>query len=239
MKAKAKKNMTRIALVLLMGAMVYWGYATYQLIQVRNALTVELENEKRKFKVLQRKYVEEKALSASLQRAKLAAEGQVRQAQQAAADAEAEKKALEEKVAGMEEKYQLKTAKLEERIAKYAENLEKLIENRDQYKAKLFETVAIVKERNQMIHKLTAQKDELTSDLLETRSGLRRCEKHNVRLCKLTEELADSYYNKSVGASLMQAEPFTQLKKVEMEKLVQKYKDRIDDNNLELVKPSK
>jgi hypothetical protein len=87
-----------------------------------------------------------------------------------------------------------------------------------------------------MIHGLRAEKDDLTAELGEKRASLKRCVKHNSRFSKLAEELIGAYENKGFGSSLIQAEPFTQLKKVEIEKLVEKYRDQIDDNNLQLNK---
>lgn len=234
-----KKWMPRV-LVLLISVMVVWmGYTIYQLIQERDALSVELATQKRKFKVLQRKHAEEKAQVATLKRAKLALEGKVREAQQLVAAAEEEKEALEQRVAGMDAEYQKKTTRLEAQITSYVNALEKLKTNRDEYKAKLAETRQLVKERNEMIYELRAEKDHLTANLQERTSGLKRCEKHNVQLVKLAKELLVAYENKGVGKSLLVAEPFTKLKKVEVEKFVQRYLDRVEQDDLELIKQAK
>lgn len=235
MNLKNKSIVFKVALVLAAGLILFWGYSTFTLIQKKNALALELESEQDRYKALQRKYAEQKAQMAATQRAKLAAEGGLRQARQDLQAEMAEKETLADELAGLEEKYSQKTAKLEAHIEKYKEQLAKLVENRDQYKAKLTETVAVVKERNQMIHKLTAERDELTADLLEKTATLTRCVKHNARLSVLSEELVMAFENKGVGASIMQAEPLTGLKKVEVEKLVQQYRDRIDNDNLELI----
>jgi chromosome segregation ATPase len=239
MGIKAKWTFVWMLLFLAVSVAGYFGYTTHQLIRQRDGLVADLESEQCKFKSLQRKYAEEKAQVAAMQRAKLAVEGSLLQAQRAASSAEEEKAALRKKIADLEAESQRKTAKLEERIVQYAENLEKLKENRDQYKVKLDETVQLVKERNEMIVTLRSEKVELNADFQETTSGLRRCQKHNGRLTVLAEELVAAYENKGVGASLIQSEPFTQLKKVELEKLIQEYRDRIDNENLDLVKPDK
>lgn len=239
MKFLENKIVRWIAVGAVAGLVIFWGVATYQLIQERNGLRVALAAEQNRYKMLHRKYAEEKALSASLQRAKLAAEGALRQAQEALETARAEQERLGTELAQVEEKYAQKTVKLEERVEQYKEQLAKLVENRDQYKAKLAETVAVVKERNAMIYTLTNEKETLTANLQETTSTLNRCEKHNARLSVLSEELVTAYENKGVGASILQKEPLTGLKQVEVEKLIQQYRDRIDNENLELINSHK
>ena len=188
--------------------------------------------------MLQRKYTEQKALTASVQRAKLGVEGQlVKARQQMEAAIEAKNAALRE-MEGMEEKYEKKTAHLEARLQKYAERIEKQLEILEQYKNKLAEAVRVARERHAKIMSLEEEKKRLTISLQETTSGLRRCETHNVRLSQLAEELVNAYHHKGVGASLAQAEPFTKIKQVELEKMVQEYLDRIDKDNMELLNPA-
>ena len=88
------------------------------------------------------------------------------------------------------------------------------------------------------IMKLETENGELTANIQEKTSGLKRCEEHNVRLSQLAEEVLNAYYEKGVGASLAQAEPFTKLKQVELEKIVQEYLGRIDKDNMDLINKS-
>ena len=236
MSVNKKKILAYTFLLLGMGVLIYFGYSHYQLIKERDTLLVDLDREQQKFKHLQKKYAEQKAQTAVLQRAKLAQEGKLRQAQKELDAMQAEKETLQTELAHAEEKFSGKIVKLEDRIEKYKEQLQKLVDNRDQYKEKLAETVEIVRERNTVIQTLTAEKDELTLNLQETTSTLNRCVKHNTRLCVLAEEVIEAYENKGTGTALLQGEPFTQLKKVEIEQLVQVYLDRIDNENLELIK---
>ena len=232
MRPKRKQKILWLTLITIVGLVGYWGYTTYQLVKERDGLIADLMRAQQKFKMLQRKYAEEKAQVAMLQRSKLALEGKLRQSQQELTAAQEEKEALVSELATVEEKFSRK-------IEKYEKKLARLKENRDKYKAKLAETVAIVKERNKMIRTLTAEKEELTINLQETTSSLKRCVKHNARLSQLAEELVNAYENKGIGDSLLHAEPITQLEKVEVEKLVQEYRDRIDNDNLELINPSR
>ena len=239
MKQKTKKSIAWIALPLSFFLFAYLGYTCYRLTKERDGLVTKLEGERYKFSVLQKKYGEQKAQFAVLQRSKLAAEGALRQAQQAEAAAEEAKLVLEKKVEEMEAECRRRTAALENRTETCAKNIEALKENRDQYKTKLAETVQIVKERNDMIYHLTSEKDLLTITLQEKTSILGRCEKHNGKLVELSDELVTAYENKGMGTSLLQGEPFTKIKKVEIEKYIQLYRDRIDNDNLDLINQSK
>jgi chromosome segregation ATPase len=234
-----KKYMLWVLLAVCLSTLFYTVHSYYQLQRQYNDLSVELQNEKHKFKVLQSKYAEQKSQAATLQRLNIGLEGNMRKSQQELESVKVDNESLQKEISGMEEKCNHKVASLEERVSRCTEQIEKLVENRDQYKDKLEETVKIVKERNEMIYKLSAENEELKSGLQVTTSTLKRCEKHNSRLSKLAEELVVAYENKGIGASLIQSEPFTQIKKVELEKLIQQYRDRIDNDNLELINPQK
>jgi hypothetical protein len=75
---KKKKYILWMLLVFALAVIGYLGYTCQQLVNERDALISELDGEKQKFKALQRKYGEQKALAATLQRAKLAVEGELR-----------------------------------------------------------------------------------------------------------------------------------------------------------------
>lgn len=57
------------------------------------------------------------------------------------------------------------------------------------------------------------------------------CEAKNSRLYQINAELMDKYQSKGVFGALLQAEPFTQLKSVEVENLLQEYRDKLDAEN--------
>ncbi len=239
MVIERKKGFYRVVVISTAVLILFLGYTCYRLNKERDALTLSLKQEQNRYKALQVKYAEQKTRMATMRRSKLALEGNLRQAQKELKTVQEEKDALAEELAGLEEKYDQKVATLKAHIEKYKENMEKLVENRDAYKAELAETVAVVKERNEMIHELTAEKEDLSLKLQETKATLKRCVKHNARLSVLSEELVTAYENKGVGDSLLHAEPLTQLERVEVEKLIQEYRDRIDDNNLELINPQR
>ena len=59
-------------------------------------------------------------------------------------------------------------------------------------------------------------------------SQVEMCEVKNARLYQINVELMDKHQSKGLFGALLQAEPFTQLKSVEMENLLQEYRDKAD-----------
>lgn len=84
------------------------------------------------------------------------------------------------------------------------------------------------------------QGDECKSKLQVSASNVSRqsqsiemCEKKNMALYELNVEILDRYKKKGVWSALFQAEPFTQIKKVEMENIIQEYKEKLDSQKVE------
>ena len=69
----------------------------------------------------------------------------------------------------------------------------------------------------------------------QTRQG-EMCQVKNARLYQINAELMDKYQSKGVFGALLQAEPFTQLKRVEVENLLQEYRDKLDAQRVEVAK---
>jgi hypothetical protein len=57
---------------------------------------------------------------------------------------------------------------------------------------------------------------------------LSSCEESNASLCIIGEELVKAYKNKGITTAILEKEPLTQIKKVELEQLAQKYKENIE-----------
>ena len=59
------------------------------------------------------------------------------------------------------------------------------------------------------------------------------CEKKNMALYEMNVDILDRYKNKGVLSALLQAEPFTQIKNVEMENILQEYKEKLESQKME------
>lgn len=84
----------------------------------------------------------------------------------------------------------------------------------------------------QTITQAEAQARQVTSTLGRTEETLNTCQKHNNQLYALGRELMVKYREKSCRDALLEAEPFTGLKKVEVENLLEVWRDRLDREKL-------
>lgn len=74
--------------------------------------------------------------------------------------------------------------------------------------------------------------EEREKDLKQLNQRYDKCAENNAALYVIGEELIRRYEGKGVMSTLLQKEPFTQIKKVELEQLVQDYRDRIDQQKV-------
>lgn len=82
---------------------------------------------------------------------------------------------------------------------------------------------------------LEQEKDRLATSVSEYDARVKVCERNNDALYKTNLELIDLYEHKGVFTSLMQHEPVTKLKKVEIENLMDRYRQLADDMRLKTV----
>jgi len=82
------------------------------------------------------------------------------------------------------------------------------------------------------LKKTGAEKQSLQAELAKTGSDLGKSVTNNARLCLIAEDLVKKYGDKGLGTVLMEKEPLTKFKKVELEQFVKKYKEEIDSLKL-------
>ena len=75
-------------------------------------------------------------------------------------------------------------------------------------------------------------KKQTETQLAGTRQDLKLCQTHNGRLYGLGREMMQKYRDKSCQDALAQAEPFTGLKKVEVENVLETWRDQLDRERL-------
>ncbi len=112
-------------------------------------------------------------------------------------------------------KLQTTQGSLEELTAKHQTSLQSLqasVEQGDEYKAKFQESASNVSRQSQLIE---------------------ICEKKNTVLYEMNVDILDRYKKKGVWSALLQAEPFTQIKKVEINNILQEYKEKLDDQKMD------
>jgi len=221
---------SRIILSIVIGLIVGSGTIYVQLRMERRAYEKEIADVNSRSDLLRKKYSEEKARANGLLRTMSTLEGNIRALRTEMADLK------EEKELALQEKNTLR-ARLEKKTAECKEKVDTLSDRYDVLSEK-HEALVMKYDKNEKacekkIKTLLSEKDELDTTLKETTYNLERCQKHNKKLAGIASKLVVKYRDKGVVDSIAQKEPFTGLKQVQMEKLIQEYQDKIDDHQLE------
>ncbi|MGD0168942.1 MAG: hypothetical protein ABSE54_04370 [Smithella sp.] len=139
-----------------------------------------------------------------------------------------EKKALSAQLAKLKEqkkdldaKIEAKNKEVEELIAKNKNDLQEAGKKYDQ-------AIKQSKDLERNLKKVNGEKDNLQAQLKKTTKELKSCKENNAALCVIGEELVKAYKNKGITTAILEKEPLTQIKKVELEQLTQKYKENIE-----------
>jgi len=94
---------------------------------------------------------------------------------------------------------------------------------------KLAEAEKKLAETGEALRKAEAAGRQLDAGLKQTSQSLAACEARNEKLHGYGTELLEKYEKKGCGEAMLQTEPFTQLKRVEIENFVEDYRDKLDD----------
>jgi chromosome segregation ATPase len=218
--------MTKIFLGLLVILSCFLGYKLYALNEAHKAQTAELEKTTHRAKLLQKKYTAQKAQTAALQRAKLTVEGLKRKAEMEAEKLMEELEALKASKSEVNEDVKL----LEARIMELETNLEAWEKKYNGMSAKYRGAKKTIAKRDSTISSMKGTIGELQAELEYSRRTQQRYLSNNQEMAAISQSILARYDEKSVIAKdIIKAEPFTQIKKVELEKLIQAYLDQIDE----------
>jgi len=80
----------------------------------------------------------------------------------------------------------------------------------------------------QNLRQIETEKTQLQATIVDQAQLIETCEASNVKLLQINRELLVDYDKKGFMDAMLQREPLTQLKRVEIENIVQDYQDRID-----------
>lgn len=230
MAKKAIKIIGKVlAVLLILAGIGGTGYLYMELTELQKnhaELNENYDDALRKQAQLQQRYKEQKALEAGLMRQKRALVGQV-------ATLRTEKEELQESYDTLvAEKDQLRTA-CDERTAKLIGRTKELITLFKRVKAerdmKIKDYMRLMDERNDDVSLLNNEIFLLENKLSRSDLRVERCTNHNQELTKIGMELLDSYQDRGFFETVMEKEPFIQAKQIEVEHFVQRYVDKIDD----------
>jgi chromosome segregation ATPase len=90
-------------------------------------------------------------------------------------------------------------------------------------------------ETTQALKQATADKNNLESIKSRNEREISACESKNLALYGVGRSLMERFEHKTCGEALAQGDPFTGIKKVETENLLEEYRDKLDEQKL--IKP--
>lgn len=129
---------------------------------------------------------------------------------------------LKERIAQLEKE----TAKTEQQNTRNQETGNALRDRIKDQQEKLQKVVDKYKELVETLRQVETDRTQLQATSKTQATQLDTCSNDNIKLHDLGLELADLYENKGVWAALVEKEPVTQLKRVELENRVQEYRHR-------------
>jgi len=109
----------------------------------------------------------------------------------------------------------------------------KLEESLKDARNKLDELSKMHQETLQALSQRDSQKKSLESTVARQVDTISSCESKNLKLYELNAQILSSYKDKGIVDALLHAEPLTQIKTVEIENLLQEYRDKIDSQKIE------
>lgn len=168
---------------------------------------------------------------------------QVKQAQDDKATAEGEKAALGQELAALKKKNsetELSMSRANSRRAAVEKELEaikaeksKLSEDLDQMNKKLGETQHDLDDTRQSLRQEASQRERAEQSLGMRTRELGSCETKNRKLYQYHVELINRAQSRGTLDTLLELEPLTQIQRVEIENLLEEYRDKVDTERVE------
>jgi chromosome segregation ATPase len=139
---------------------------------------------------------------------------------------------LKARLLGLEktnQEHEASLARYEEAVGAYKQRLEESFERIRQTDAQLLDLAGVQQETSAALQHSRAQGERLTGELEDRTRQLGDCEDKNAKLYEANVEMAERFERKGLWDALLQAEPFTGIKQVEVENLLEEYRYRIED----------
>jgi chromosome segregation ATPase len=232
MVKKKWKYLVALTAVLLVGLIVFLFVGNMKLKNQISELNIQVEKTDRKAEAIKKKYSEEKAKATALQRAKMAADSQMR--------------TLETEIESLQKEMELTRGdqdavikEKERKLEKVKSALSDLSKEYDALNARYTELVEKLGTANNDIQDLekdlAERRDKIRNLQSELKTANRKIDRivgHNRELAEIGEELLAELDSHDAFDSLLEKEPFTQAKRVSLEKMIQEYLNRIDNEVL-------
>ena len=232
MAFKGKKAFSYVLVLISVGIIAYLGYVTFSLKKELSTKSEQFQKTVQLNTALKKKYAEEKAKASSFQKAKLLSDARAREMEDKLAEIENELSRLKSTKGVELQQCRAKNESCSQQVNQYekeiagltGENKELLQAGKELKKELKIKEAEIIKKKENL--------SELQSELNHTESELARVITHNKRLSTLSQELLLAFDDKGFLSSMLEKEPFTQVKRVELEKMIQDYMDKIEKDTV-------
>jgi len=201
------------------GLIIGLGVGQFQIKKEQKVFQDKIKEANKKIAFIQKKMTEEKN------------EATVSLEQKCQSDLDklqSEKKSMGGQLGKLKEQVNSLEAKIKETDEIYARTKKELQEEGQ----KNAQATQRIKDLERDLKKMAGEKEALQAELKNTIRNLGHCEVNNGKLCMIADELVKAYRNKGLGAAIMEKEPLTQIKKVELEQLTQKYQEEIEQQKI-------
>jgi chromosome segregation ATPase len=96
-------------------------------------------------------------------------------------------------------------------------------------KAKMQELVGKFRETISQMRGIEAERSQLQQELAQSKTAFDRCAERNYSLYQVDNEVLDRYSHQGAFGYMARAEPFTRIKRTEIDNLVLEYKERAEE----------
>jgi chromosome segregation ATPase len=121
---------------------------------------------------------------------------------------------------------------LEAKLKEMTEEAARMKADRIEVSAQLAQILQAARDLEGQAKLLAAGKQTLEASLAKVNQDLDTCKNHNARLCLIADEILTKQKAGSTLGGMLRGEPVTQIGKVELEKFMQEYKDKIDQEKV-------
>jgi predicted nucleic acid-binding Zn-ribbon protein len=210
-------------IALAIGLIIGFGVSQIQMKKEQKIFQDKIKEANRKIAFIQKKMTEEKTETAA---------SMEQQFQSDLDKLQNEKKALGGQLGELKDQMQKLDMKVRESEEAVARAKKESGEASARAKKELQEMERNNKDLDHELTRITGEKQTIQAELKKATQDLAQCVSNNAELCIIAEELVERYRKKGLGAALMEREPLTQVRKVELEQLTQKYREEIEQQKI-------
>jgi chromosome segregation ATPase len=219
-ETKLKRGLIILAGVVA-GLIIGFVYGQVRLQSQEKMYLTKIKDVNQRLTQSQRKITQETSLQSALEEEKQQALAEAEKLVKEKGRLSTEGKSLKTKADALETKadsLEKKITSLESTNKHQNERLEKIEAERDGLDKKQKQTAVTLQDKERELAQLDGKYNQ--------------CAENNVRLYTIGDELIEKYKKKSLMGTLIEKEPFTQIKKVELENLAQEYKVKMDQQRM-------